>query len=140
MEKFLHLAKLQLWQAKTLNDEIQITAPEPPSDKTAFIGVRACEVKAIALQDKVLMHGDSVDGAYKARRDNAFILAVDCARAGDSCFCVSMQSGPAVNGNFDLALTEIVSPDHIFLVRSGSEAGDAILKKRRIVARRQKRL
>jgi len=128
-KKFLHLAKLQLWQAKTLNDEIQITAPEPSSDKTAFIGVRACEVKAIALQDKVLMHGDSVDGAYKARRDNAFILAVDCARAGGSCFCVSMQSGPAVNGNFDLALTEIISPDHIFLVRSGSEAGDAILKK-----------
>ena len=128
-KKFLHLPKLQLWQAKKHSEEIRITSPEPPSVKTAFIGVRACEVKAIALQDKVLIHSDFVDAAYKIRRDNAFILAVDCARAGGSCFCVSMQSGPSVDGNYDLALTEILTPDHIFLVRSNSEAGENVLKK-----------
>ncbi len=128
-KKFLHLPKLQLWRANKHSEEIHITPPEPPSVKTAFIGVRACEVKAIALQDKVLIHSGVVDGAYKIRRDNAFILAVDCARAGGSCFCVSMQSGPSVEGNYDLALTEILTPNHIFLVRSNSEAGEKILKK-----------
>lgn len=35
--------------------------------------------------------------------------------------------------NYDLALTEMLTPDHIFLVRSNSEAGENILKKRLIV-------
>ncbi len=128
-KKFLHLPKLQLWQAKKFSDEICIASSEPASFKAAFIGVRACEVKAIALQDKVLINSGVVDEAYKIRRDKAFILAVDCARAGGSCFCVSMQSGPSVEGNYDLALTEILTPNHIFLVRSNSEVGEKILKK-----------
>src|SRR5208282_1203325 len=68
------------------------------------------------------------DEAYASRRENAFIIAVNCSVAGGNCFCVSMQSGPKADSGFDLSLTEILGVWwHEFLVEAGSEAGAAIL-------------
>ena len=63
------------------------------------------------------------------RRCNAFIVAVNCAQAGGTCFCVSMQTGPKVESGFDLALTELLDANaHEFLVEVGSAAGAEILR------------
>ena len=53
--------------------------PEPASTRFAFIGVRACELHAIAIQDRVFLEGAYVDPHYRARREGAFIVAVNCA-------------------------------------------------------------
>lgn len=128
-KKYLHPARLRLWQATRANGgfEITETLPEPP--KYAFIGVRACELHAIAIQDRVFMHGDYVDSTYRARRERAFILAVNCGQAGGTCFCASMNAGPKVTAGFDLALTEIINTDrHDFVVDVGTELGASVLK------------
>jgi sulfhydrogenase subunit beta (sulfur reductase) len=83
---------------------------------------------AIAIQDKVFRDGPFVDTAYAARRRGAFIVAVNCAEAGGTCFCVSMKTGPKAETGFDLALTEILSENsHTFLIEAGSEAGAELL-------------
>jgi hypothetical protein len=46
----------------------------------AFIGVRACELRAIAIQDRVFLSGRYLDNSYKIRRDQAFIVAVNCGQ------------------------------------------------------------
>ncbi len=72
----------------------------------AVIGARACDLEALRIQDRVFLGGDHVDPAYAARRENLFVVAVNCRRAAATCFCHSMGCGPAASHSFDLALTE----------------------------------
>ncbi|MBM3564328.1 MAG: sulfite reductase subunit A, partial [Alphaproteobacteria bacterium] len=64
----------------------------------------------------------------KALRERALIVAVNCAQAGGTCFCVSMQTGPRVKQGFDIALTELLDGgEHVFLLEAGSDEGHALL-------------
>jgi sulfhydrogenase subunit beta (sulfur reductase) len=127
-KKFLHRPALTLWRAERKGSEVVIEETEPESRNFAFIGVRACELRAIAIQDRVLMGGDYVDPHYKAQRDGAFLVAVNCGKAGGACFCASMNAGPKVTDGHDLALTELILDGaHQFLIEAGSPAGEAVL-------------
>ncbi|HEY6926387.1 MAG TPA: 4Fe-4S dicluster domain-containing protein [Steroidobacteraceae bacterium] len=127
-KKFLHPPLLRLWRAKRTADEIQVTPDSVPQGPFAFIGVRACELHAIAIQDRVFVGGAHVDPHYRSRRDGAFIVAVNCSHAGGTCFCVSMNSGPKVESGFDLALTEVIrNGDHLFIAEAGSDTGRSVL-------------
>ena len=90
----------------------------------AVIGVRACDLRALAVQDAVFIRPDHADPAYTARRAALFLVAVNCRRAVATCFCHSLGCGPAVTGGFDLALTEIGDR---FAVEVGSEQAAAVL-------------
>jgi ferredoxin len=127
-KKFLHPPVQTLWRARREGDDVSVS-PEPPSaEPFAFIGVRACEIHAIAIQDRVLLEGPYRDPHYEARRRDAFVVAVNCSKAGGTCFCVSMETGPEVEAGFDLALTEIGAADEpAFLVEAGSEIGRGVL-------------
>ncbi|MGJ0510468.1 MAG: 4Fe-4S dicluster domain-containing protein [Methylocystis sp.] len=127
-KKFLHVPALRLWRAERRGQDVTVEAPAPEAPAVAFIGVRACELAAIAIQDRVLTGGEYVDPHYQARRENAFLVALNCGKAGGTCFCVSMEAGPKVTRGFDLLLTEIISDDaHAFLIEAGSPAGAALL-------------
>jgi sulfhydrogenase subunit beta (sulfur reductase) len=96
-------------------------AADPP---LAVLGVRGCDLAALAVQDRVFLGGGFVDEAYKARRERLFLVAVNCRRAVATCFCHSMGTGPAAGPGFDLALTEI---DARFACEVGSVRGAAVL-------------
>jgi sulfhydrogenase subunit beta (sulfur reductase) len=105
-----------------LPEEVRATA------KYAFFGVRACELNAIAIQDKIFLGGQFVDPGYKALREDLFLLAVNCSQAGGNCFCASMNTGPKATCGFDLALTELSEGKrHYFLVEVGSARGAEVL-------------
>ncbi len=56
---------------------------EPLDDAPlAFLGVRSCELHAIAIQDRVFLDGRYADRDYAARREDAFVVAVELLRAG----------------------------------------------------------
>lgn len=76
---------------------------EPP---LAVLGVRACDLAGLAIQDRVFLSGDAVDPGYRRRREGLFLIAVNCRRAAATCFCHSTGCGPAVKAGFDLALSE----------------------------------
>ncbi|MHB1687835.1 MAG: 4Fe-4S dicluster domain-containing protein [Ignavibacteriaceae bacterium] len=127
-KKFLFPSSLRLWHAKKNGNNFQILPENNDAPKYAFIGVRACELHAIEIQDKVFMNGAYIDPVYKSRRENAFIVAVNCGQAGNTCFCTSMKTGPKATSGFDLSLTEIIQDEnHYFLVEVGSEIGAEIL-------------
>lgn len=102
----------------------QFQAPSDDVRKRAFLGVRACEIAAIQIQDQVFLKGAYVDPAYERRRACSLIIAVNCTQAAPTCFCRSMNSGPECTAGFDLALTELAEG---FLVEIGSPTGEAIL-------------
>jgi sulfhydrogenase subunit beta (sulfur reductase) len=129
-KRFLFPPDLLLWRAKRINDlggfTLDATPDEPP--RYAFVGVRACELQAIAVQDRVFLSGRFVDPVYKARREAAFIVAVNCGHPAGTCFCVSMQTGPRATSGFDLALTEVIADGrHYFTVEVGSDRGAEVL-------------
>ena len=127
-KKFLHPPVLRLWQAKRSGDATVVVSEPEPDERFAFIGVRSCELHAIAIQDKVFLGGPHVDPHYHAHREGVFIVAVNCSHAGGTCFCVSMKTGPKADAGFDLALTEISTDGgHAFLVEVGTDDGAAVL-------------
>ncbi len=127
-KRFLHPPMQTIFKAKKNGDALEIVPPERPAQKFAFIGVRSCELHAIAIQDKVFLDGPYADAGYAARRRGAFIVAVNCAEAGGTCFCVSMKTGPKADSGFDLALTELIGEGrHEFLIEAGSASGEELL-------------
>ncbi|MFF7311690.1 4Fe-4S dicluster domain-containing protein [Streptomyces sp. NPDC008137] len=126
---FLHPQREKLWSAeRTPDGRLSITEENPEQPSYAFLGVRPCDLRAIAIQDRVLAGGRYRDRDYEERRTGAFLIAAECTEPGATCFCVSMGGGPAADAGFDLALTEVLDETgHRFLVRAGSEAGQEVL-------------
>src|SRR5579872_7633811 len=56
-KKYLHPPSVRLWQANRTEEGFQFVAERPEAARFAFIGVRSCELHAIAIQDRVFMHG-----------------------------------------------------------------------------------
>ncbi|WP_225829879.1 4Fe-4S dicluster domain-containing protein [Streptomyces sp. NK08204] len=125
---FLHPARVRQWSADRVGDETVFSADETPPPRYAFLGVRSCDLRAVAIQDRVLNGGPHLDPVYQGRRSGAFLVAVECTEPGGTCFCVSMGTGPAAGPGYDLVMTEVVDDDgHRFWIRSGSPEGAEIL-------------
>ena len=105
------------WQFESLPKDVR---------KLALLGVRACELAAIAIQDRVFLEGPYVDQDYRRRREAVLLIAVNCTVANETCFCDSTNTGPRCTTGFDLALTEV---EDGFVIETGSENGKAIAKR-----------
>ncbi len=116
------------WQARVDTEGIHVEAPAAPA-RYALLGLRACDLAAIAVQDRVLMQTAHPDRDYAARRERALLIAVNCAAPSGSCFCTSMGTGPRATAGHDLALTELVGdgegPARSAQVPAGAERNDA---------------
>lgn len=123
-KQFLFPAKVTVSTATRSGGGWEFQTPTGPAPKFAFLGVRACELAAIAVQDRVFMEGPYVDPIYAARREQIFVVAVNCTSTASTCFCTSMGTGPRCESRFDLALTEV---DDAFVVEVGSERGQALI-------------
>jgi ferredoxin len=127
-KKFLHPPAETVWRARRSAGSIQIEEPATANERFAFVGVRSCEIAAIGIQDRVFLGSGYADKGYGIRRQDAFIVAVNCGQAGGTCFCVSMGTGPKATTGYDLALTEIIEPGrHVFVVEVGSDRGEEVL-------------
>ena len=126
-KRYLHPPRLKLFSARHKKGQLRFDDDAEPIPKYAFIGVRACDLNAIAIQDRVFIDNGQADPHYAARRERAFLVAVNCSRAGGTCFCTSMGTGPRAETGYDIALTELIDDrGHRFLLETGSEAGESI--------------
>ena len=124
-KQFLHPPRQQLWSAD--GDGFTSAVEEPI--RYAFLGVRACDLAAMAILGNVLGGGTNRDGSFVSRRQGLFVIAVGCTEPGGVCFCASMGTGPAPGPGFDLALTErIDEAGHRFVVQVGSDEGGRVLE------------
>jgi len=127
-KKFVHPPEHRLLHFKRENGSFHVVPETRESLRRAFIGVRACELRALGILDKVYSGGPYIDADYKQRRDNLFIVTVNCGQAGGTCFCASMNAGPRASSGFDLALTEILEAgEHYFVVEVGSDTGAEVV-------------
>ncbi|OBF93801.1 4Fe-4S ferredoxin [Mycobacterium sp. 852002-51163_SCH5372311] len=124
-KQFLHPPRQRLW-AGARDGSYDVESEEVP--RYAFLGVRGCDLAAIATLDRVLGRSEYPDQSFAARRRRLFVVAVNCTEPGGLCFCASMGTGPAVGPGYDLALTERLGVDVVtYLVEVGSEEGADVL-------------
>ncbi len=68
-------------QGRTMKgEEVKTTMPQ------IILGVKACDLKAIALLDKVFL-APPQDNLYKAHKENTLIVATACGEMGTHCNC-----------------------------------------------------
>ena len=127
-KKYLFPPDKKLFDLKRHGHSFQVMSDNEKPPKRAIIGARPCELSALEILDAILLKGPYGDTYYKDARGKVFVVAVNCVRAGGTCFCVSMNTGPKAESGFDLALTEVLQDGHhYFLVEEGSKEGKEIL-------------
>ncbi|HET7471821.1 MAG TPA: 4Fe-4S dicluster domain-containing protein [Candidatus Limnocylindrales bacterium] len=124
-KRFTHPPAVPGARFRREDDSLRVEAAAGSPPRLAFVGVRACEIAALRIQERVMRAGPLGDADHVARRAASLIVAVECARATDTCFCTSMEAGPEVSDGADIAMAEIAGG---FLVRSGSAAGASIVE------------
>ncbi len=91
----------------------------------AFLGIRACDISAMKLYDRIFLEGDVKDRNYQRLRNGSLIIALNCIYPGDNCFCSSMGTGPEVKDGFDISVTELID---FFLIESKTLKGEKALE------------
>jgi sulfhydrogenase subunit beta (sulfur reductase) len=114
-----------LWQVRRdAAGALQFEAVLPEAPALAIIGVRACDLAALALQDAHFLREGRRDPHYARRREQLFLVAVQCAEPAATCFCASTGDGPTPTTGYDLALSELADG---FIAVAGSDKGQAVL-------------
>ena len=125
-KKYLFPARSEISRATLDQDGWHFTVPDVPAPRQAFLGIHACDLAAISIQDRVFMNDDYVDPTYRKRREAALLIAVNCSTAVSTCFCTSMNgAGPECSTGFDLCLTEL---EDSFVIAVGSSKGTSIVE------------
>lgn len=125
-----------VWTMRRRDGSLIAEASEPTITTRAVIGVRACDLRALAKLDRTQIGGAHADPAYLAARRGLFLVATDCVVTASTCFCDEPGGGGASDRGHDLAITEVDSPDSPdgvrYVVRAGSDAGTAVMDELRL--------
>ena len=124
LKDYVFPSQSTLLECRYEDDRLVIAMSEEPVVRLAVIGARSCDIHALQALDRVFQGDRFVNPAYTARRQGLFVVGVNCGRAAPTCFCSSMNTGPAVSTGFDLCLTEM--PEH-FLVEIGTDRGGDVI-------------
>ncbi|HZO62635.1 MAG TPA: hypothetical protein VFB35_06600, partial [Gaiellaceae bacterium] len=68
-KRFLFPPRVTLWKARQADDGFRVEEEPVEAGPFAFVGVRPCELAAIAIQDRVFLGGRYADRDYAARRE-----------------------------------------------------------------------
>jgi ferredoxin len=128
LKAIVHPPRSPVWTMRRRDGTLVVDPALHPARRTAVIGVRACDLRALDVLERTQTSGPHADPAFLARREELFTVAVDCTRPAPTCFCDTTGSGPAADHGHDLALTELDGPRGIvYLVRAGTAAGAALV-------------
>ncbi|MGD9995905.1 MAG: 4Fe-4S dicluster domain-containing protein [Ilumatobacteraceae bacterium] len=125
LKSLVHPPRSPVWTMHRRDGSIVVAPATHPSTTRAVIGVRACDLRALAVLDRTQTGGPHADAAFAARRDALFVVAVDCTHPAPTCFCDTAGGGGTAEAGYDLSLTEFddESQGPTYLVRCGSERG-----------------
>ncbi|MGH4117594.1 4Fe-4S dicluster domain-containing protein [Clostridium sp.] len=123
VKEFLFKQKEKLFQWKINNSKVEVHEDEPLRDKSILFGIRSCDAYGVAYMDKFFLE-DYEDELYKKNREATWIVAVNCVRVGEDCFCSSMGTGPFAGEGYDILFTPL---EHEYLIEVGSPKGQDLI-------------
>ncbi len=75
-----------LYKVRREEGKLQVQQESLAERPFVVLGIRGCDVKGIAVLDKVFL-SEPVDTFYAARRANGILVSLACSRPETSCFC-----------------------------------------------------
>lgn len=109
---------------KTEGKNIEVIDTRETPDDFVVFGVRACDVKAFDVLDRVFLT-DPVDSFYASKREHGVIISMACTRPSETCFCKTFGIDPAEPaGDISAWKTETE-----MYFRANTEKGEALLAK-----------
>lgn len=103
---------------------IELTEQERCDEDYVIFGIRACDIQAFRVLDKVFL-ADPIDTYYAARREHGILVALACGEPDDTCFCTTFGIDPA-RPEADVVLWR---KGDEYLARACTEKGEALLGK-----------
>ncbi len=100
---------------------------EPIYDDTRRIlfNVRSCDVKGIAFLTR-MQEMEPADASFLRRANSLTLISLGCNTPCPMGFCVCTDSGPFLNGGYDIQLTDLGGK---YLAEVGSEKGEAAVSR-----------
>lgn len=127
-KRYLFPPQTTLLHVRRTNGTLAFSQHDLEEVRYAFVGVRACELAAMEIQGRVFNGNGEVDRTYAATSGAAVRIAVNCAVAGGTCFCASMETGPRCSTGYDIVVTEVVEEGrHDFILEAGTDLGSELL-------------
>ncbi len=99
-----------------LSDDFEVKEVEP----FAVFGLKECDIRSLAILDKVFAEDEFEDPFYIERRKKMFIISSDCNATGESCFCNLFEGQGFAQSGYDLNVSRIKDG---FIVETGSQKG-----------------
>lgn len=127
LKPYVFASQEVMWRS-SCNDDGSLEFETPPAieQKMAVIGVRACDIAALYIQDKHFIESTYKDPYYASRRENLIIIAANCTDPADTCFCVSTGDGPRASYGYDIALSELKDG---YIIEARSQFGTDVMQK-----------
>ncbi|MBQ7364914.1 MAG: 4Fe-4S dicluster domain-containing protein [Clostridia bacterium] len=73
---------------------LSIIDPRRESEDFVIFGMRACDVKSLAILDRVFL-SDPIDTYYENRRRHGIIVSMACSKPAATCFCTTFGIDPS---------------------------------------------
>jgi ferredoxin len=133
LKEFVLPAHQEVLRVRRTDGSFAATSPAPSERALAFVGVRDCDVRALAVLDRVELDPRHPDPRYAARRAGAFVVAATCATPAATCWCTTTGGGPEPGDGADLRLTELTEltepgdDGHVLLAEALTDRGEALL-------------
>jgi len=99
-------------------------APAEDGQPFAVFGLKDCDLRSIAILDKVFLEEEFEDPFYVRRRENMLIIATDCTDPAESCFCNAMGGRGHPESGYDLSVATVKDG---WVLQAGSSKGEALL-------------
>jgi len=91
-----------------------------------ILGMKNCDLSAFDILDYVFTQGDFKDPFYIRNRGCNLIIAADCTKAIDTCFCHALGRKHYPEGYYDILMSELHDG---YLVEGKTEKGNKFLDK-----------
>ena len=101
-----------------------------PEKKQVLVGVKACDLTSLPIQDFVFKDNDPPDPFYIQKREDTYIISSDCDLLYENCFCTAAGSTPYPQRGFDLNLSSGING---YLVEVGSDKGKELVEKNKML-------
>lgn len=99
-------------------------APEPNPARALLFGLKGCDLRGIAVHQKMFLQDKFADPFYARRLENTFFVGADCPFPAGFCFCNLVGVKPFLTEGVDLSLTVL---DEGWLIEVISQRGKELI-------------
>jgi ferredoxin len=85
----------------------QVVPLRPAPPRRIVAGVKACDLRALALLDRALVNDDFADPAYSVWRSRAVMISADCTEISATCHCSLLGGEPYAEAGFDVNVSRV---------------------------------